>query len=1004
MDDIAAPPALESKSPAPLLPAVLLAPAAFLWLWVLPIGVLLLLNAQAFWLIEGNLSAQQRNDALAFGVANLANLLIGAALYFIAAHRAKARASTFATQPGWGVPALLVQVGFLWWGFVGSERFLPGSVTIWIYPVQRHLFNQFAFAMLPLFLGLLRLAGARAPRNPVKALTLNLAAAVGAPILYYGLVVTLSSVRHFAQVPAAIFATGLIGSGILMFFGVVRGLLLGLRHLRQWGFAGRRAAILFFALLLPLCGLLLNRAIPFPVDFQAWEVYALVIANAAILLIAARQHGQRPRLTFHLLCVTFPFSLYFFIVFLPYTPLSILAVIVVGAGFLVLTPIFLFVLHLYALHQARRDLPPEASRWRLIGTGLLCSLLLPVFFTSRAVADKSALNAALDYVYAPSITTENSLYPASLANLRRALRSHRSYKNGIYYPLLSDFYSWVVFDNLVLPDDKLDRLEQTFFGSAGSRVNQDLFRQGLNPWNNERSVRDRTRMPRTRVTPQTASLRKLETKTTPTANGDAVTTFTLTLENEAAAPAEFVQKLPLPSGVFVNGFRLSANGQSMRGRIFEKKTALWVYTMIRDSERRDPGLLFYNTRDELELRVFPIDAHSPVTVEIDFLHPGVASDETFPLLPGDPVARLSAIGRAFRPQITHDALNGTAVSGLNAREFPAVPRETYLHLIVDRSADNAYVGDLSATFRTLQKKFPHARLGRVTLANYDVIDLAPKLLPLDELARILTPESLRNLPASGGLALDLCLAHAIRQHRDLDLDRAGASDGPPPVPVFVILSRKASSRTLDLSLTETWRDLLPALEIYELDGDGGLQVHRQQTHEGDVPVFRLGSAVRPLTARQAMRFPLTDEKTRLTYWSPSQSAWQPVPQAAPPAEATPWSRAVALQLQEQDHGRSPGAYRLDRKELVNASRASGILLPVTSYIAVENSAQWRMLELSERQKLEQNAALDFRETPAPPAVWLAAGLVLWFAFRRFRQRSPRGFSNQASTPAVSALN
>jgi len=98
-----------------------------------------------------------------------------------------------------------------------------------------------------------------------------------------------------------------------------------------------------------------------------------------------------------------------------------------------------------------------------------------------------------------------------------------------------------------------------------------------------------------------------------------------------------------------------------------------------------------------------------------------------------------------------------------------------------------------------------------------------------------------------------------------------------------------------------------------------------------------------------------------------------------------WSRAVSLQLQQQDQARNPGGSGIDLKTLVKASRESGVLLAATSYIVVENSAQWRMLDLSERQKLGQNTALSFRETPAPPALYVALGFGLWLVWRRRRQ-------------------
>jgi hypothetical protein len=54
---------------------------------------------------------------------------------------------------------------------------------------------------------------------------------------------------------------------------------------------------------------------------------------------------------------------------------------------------------------------------------------------------------------------------------------------------------------------------------------------------------------------------------------------------------------------------------------------------------------------------------------------------------------------------------------------------------------------------------------------------------------------------------------------------------------------------------------------------------------------------------------------------------------------------------------------------------------------MENSAQWRMLDVSERQKLDQNAALSFKETPAPSWVWLAGGFFGWRWLRNWRRRN-----------------
>ena len=985
MDTPAPHPASELNDAPPLLPPVLSGPAVFLWLWALPIAVMLLLNAQGYWLIEGNMDAVQRGKALMLGLAGAGNFLAGVALYAVTRKPSRRGESTLGRNPAWGLPAIMVQVAYLGLVLNSMDEILPRSVTSWIYPPERLLFNQFAFAMLPLFLGILHLACAKPVAARGRSMAVNLGMAVGAPIFLYVFGVSSSVFERWGSAAVVVAVTVAVVMGIVMFVAIIRALMVGLRGARRGGEMGQRVAILVFALCLPLGGLLLNRGIPFPVDFQAWEVYALVVANAAILCFASFHHGRRPRLSFNLLCATFPFSLYFFVVFLPYTPLSIFAVLAMGAGFLILTPTLLFSLHLYLLNQARHGLLMGGDQRRVVLAGLLCALILPGFFTVRGLADKAALNAALDYVYAPRIEGDGLSYPGSRSNLSRALSNHRAYKDGIYYPFLSDYYGWLVFDNLVLPDDKLARLEEIFFGDSASSQGRDAHRRSGGLWGRG-NVRDRSRMPRAVAVSHAVEVGKLDLRFVPAGDESTVVTFALTLENNAQNAAEYLKTLPLPAGIFVNGFRLHIDGVPVPGRIFEKKTALWVYTMIRDSERRDPGLLFYNTPGELELRVFPVAPHVPAKVEIDFLVPSRITAESVTAGLKDPAVVLGELGRLLRPQLVRAGRDDLAV-GLDALHLPTVEREPYLHLIIDRSVDNGYDGDLAAAVGALRKKFPAVRRARVTLANYDVADLIIPLTPLDEIAARAAPELRRALSKSGSLALDLVLAHALREHRDLDLDQASRRGGVPPQPIFVVLSRHAGPRVLALDLAGKWSDLSAGLELHELGADGAFVTHRKDPAR-ETPMLRLGNSVRPLVASVFTGFRSTDESAGPEYWEPKTAGWLPVPEVVRPIATTPWVRAAALQLRQQNYARSPGDAGVDLNTLIAASRASGILLPAASYIVVENSAQWRMLELSERTKLNQNAALDLLETPAPPALFIALGFGLWLGVRRrWRARS-----------------
>jgi len=961
-------PAIESqaKPTRPLLPPVLLGPAAILWLWILPVLVLLALNLQGYGLIEGNMNAEEHANAHLLGLAGVLNVFAGLALFVVVRRRTRRDPESTQTHTAWwGLPAIVVQAAYLWLAMSMGDDLLPRTVRDWIYPPQRFFYNQFAFAMPALFWGMMRLACARPANHRGKALVTSFAVAIGAPLLLFLVVQALMRMGNAAQFGAYFVSVMMIGLGVAMFVALIRVLALGLRDVEVWNPTTERVAILIFALAMPLGGLLLNREISFPNDFQAWEVYALTITNAAMLLIASCWHARRPLLSLGLLCATLPFTLYFFVVFLPFLPLSILAVIVFGAGFLVLTPTVLLILHLGLLNKARRG-----SSGRRLVTGVFCFLLLPGFFTVRGLADKAALNAALDYVYSPAITAGPITYESSRVNLRRALANHRSYKNGIYYPLLSDYYAWLVFDDLVLPDDKLARLENAFFGEPGSTANNDLVARNRGDvfGASRTSVRDRNRMPRSAPPPRAVEVETLKVNTK-AGEGATTVTLSLTLRNTGSANAEYVKALPLPAGVFVSGFRLHINGTPVPGRITEKKTALWVYSMIRDSERRDPGLLFYNAPDELELRVFPVVPATPSVVEIDFLVPAELADANVLDGSNDPALGLAKFAELIRPRLAHTERGCVVALGEEARVLPAASRDTYLHVIVDRSADNGFDGDLVSALSLARREFPAASSVRLTLANYETAELSSEKAALEA------------LPLRGGFVPDLALAQALRKHRDADLD-AVAAGGLPPRPVFVILSRKAPATAPELSVTKAWADVVPVIEIHTLDAKGAW-THWPVAGEVTAPLLRLGKSVRPWVSGRALRFAKAAPADRLEYWSSETSMWQPVGRVAVAADETPWASAVALQLRQQDHERTPGDAGVDLKELVAASRESGVMLASTSYIVVENTAQWRMLEVSERKKLDQNSALDFKEAPAPSAAWLILGFGIWWGLRRW---------------------
>lgn len=974
-----------APSPEPddsLLPPILGGPAAFLWLWALPVAVLLVLNAQSYALIGGNLDPAQKSVAAWLGLANLVNLLGALVLAAVGFRWSRQGRPDLLQRARWSWLIIAAQAGYLWAATVNSPDLLPRSVTAWIFPETRYFFNQYAFTMLPLFFGILRLAGLNVIGGRSTILGSLLMALVPPGLLYLaGLTIFRNLFRGPGEVGPVVFGLLLVGTGVLMFTGIIRLALLILRRVRRSRTRGELVMIAILALALPLGGLALNREIPFPVNFQAREVYALVVLNALLLGAGCVLRARRPRLSLGLLCATLPYSLYFFLVFLPFTPLSIFAILAMGAGFLVLTPTFLLTLHLHLLNQARLALPTDARRGAVRLLCVASFLLLPVGFAVRALADRTALTGALDYVYSPVIGAGELRYEHSLVNLRRAIDNHRDYKDGLYYPFLSEAYAWLVFDNLVLSDPKLDRIETTFFGTHANDRRHG--RDGWDFFNGGGSNRQRNRMPRALPPPRLVEVADLRWSAVGTESTSTVT-LRLTLKAPETTPqSEYVARLPLPAGVFVNGFRLHVNGQPVPGRITEKKTALWVYAMIRDSERRDPGLLFYDG-DELELRVFPVVGGTPSIVEIDFLVPTRVENKTLGTPPASPAKAVAALADLLNAVTTEAVVtDDVTLVAMPPRGLPvAAARKPYLHLIVDRSAANAYPGNWRKALPALRRAFPYATQARVTLAHHDTLDVLPTLTDLEALS----DTDAGDLAPGGALGLDAVLARAIRQHRDLDLDARGHDAGPPPYPIFVVLGKDAPSDTPTLEIAESWSDCLPELAMVRMDAKGKPYPEINDTIR-EAPLLRLGNSVRPLTPGRPIEFADAGADETPEYWSDDEGRWLALPGfKLHPADATAWTAAVALHRSQQAHLRSPGDKPDGLKTLVAASRQSGVLIPATSYIVVENPAQWKALELAEERKLDQHAALDHKEAPAPGALLVGLPFGAWLLIRRQRRR------------------
>ena len=969
----------------PILPARLKQPFMLLWLWLLPQAVLLLLNLRAWTLASGEATVDQAFEAQNLGLGALALLLAGVGLWALAALRRRP------VGLGACLFGLIVNIAYLWLFMERFDHAWPRAVADWMLPQTEVVFYQFALVMPALFYCGLRLACIELKLERGLDIGLSLGMFVAVPFGWYALfhLVDLFTHRFFRGMFEGVGIVFFAGSTVLVMLAFLRLLTFLYTWLaaKPWGTTAMTAAS---GLLFPVAGLLLNARIPFPCDFQSVSVYVLTVLNGALLIVPLSPRNGPALLTWWARSAFYLFSLYFFLVFLPFMPLSLLAMIACGAGFLILAPTLLFIIHTRRLAADGRALAARAGRLPVIGLFALGIATLPALFLARAAFDRHALTRAMDIVFSPDLTqSRNDYSPRTVA---RALANLRDTKDGIFVPFVSDAYNRLVFNGMVLTDEKLDVLARSLLGRPAVAANKaDRFSLFLTPhaatrWGGTANVAP---------PPRTVTLDTPVIDAATTSNGVTRTLLRLPMANTGAPAAEFVGRLSLPDGVLVSGFWLDVAGTRKPGMIVEKKTALWVYHMIRDYTRRDPGLLVYEPDGTLKLSVFPFGAAERRTVWIEFMAPAALRARVHVNGMAVALSASPAAGTDAVPAIVPEA-SACVVPPAALAQFPTAPRSPIVRFIMDRSAvatnPVAIPPELGAAAGALGGRC------RVTLANVESLDtdLAPQS-PADAAERALLPHP---FPPRGGFCPDRVIARHL-----LDVPDNGAT-----VPVFVVVPAPGSTpvRTLDLAPYACLAPDVPGYYLWTSNHlewvayvDGRHQPVEALASPAPVVLFRASNqatavlpgdngAIIDLEGPDGTVLVGTNNAPSLDVYNPESGTFEAVPSMASLDHAA-YAAGLRLFLDSRAVRANPASVEATLPTLVGRSAKAGILCPFTSFIVVENSAQEKTLLARQKQALGSHQALEFEDksvkSPEPGLVWLlpAAWLILGWRRRRARQ-------------------
>ncbi|MDR3265941.1 MAG: MSEP-CTERM sorting domain-containing protein, partial [Tannerella sp.] len=661
------------------------------WIFILntlPIIVLFFLFFSEFTVIKSLLDEESINlwksFGLTLGILGLLNFI-----YAVYLTVKKQNVSVF-----YGFPALLCYISFIYLYGMYADKILPSSIPQWMVPGETILYAG-TFLMPTLAYAFFVLVAHFTPEAKEHTAWKNFVIALLIPASIYLFVQVIFplwkpfDIDFNTHVLLILFIT----CTLLFLFFLIRSIYI---LLTKKGKAWQKYQLIWkipVAILFPIAGLLVNRSLGSLLsfgsysnpgvfgDFNSYWFYILASLNGILICLPDLKQQLYRLFLFIGRSITFSYTFYFFMVFLPFLPLSILFILAIGSGFLTLTPLLLFVIHVQALSSDFNFLKNSFSKNKIRCALIAGILVIPLSVTINYLTDKKVLNKTLEYVYTPDYSKTYSINRKSLQKTLNVINYHKEDNNdvilGYRLPYLSSYYNWLVLDNLTLSNTKINAIEKIFFGESSS----NLWPEDI-PRNKNIQITDITTSS-TYDSSQQAWLSWVDLEIT---------------KQDDSWDSEYTTGITLPEGCWISDYYLYVDDRKEQGILAEKKSAMWIFSQIWN-ENRDPGILYYLTGNKVALRVFPFAENETRKTGIQFLHK-------------EPV-NLEIDGQAIRLGNEEETRyenykNGPViyVSAKQKQTLKEVQRKPYFHFLVDISeGEEKNVPEFSERIKQLTRDY-----------------------------------------------------------------------------------------------------------------------------------------------------------------------------------------------------------------------------------------------------------------------------------------------------------
>jgi hypothetical protein len=860
----------------------------------------------------------------------------------------------------YGLLALLCYLPFIYLYGYHLDKIIPFSIPQWM--VSGNIFLYVGTFLMPtLAYSLFILVSHFTPEKKEHKAWVNFLIAIGIPIAgYLFSQIILPLWQHVeGEFYTHTLVVLVITATLVFLFFLIRGVfVLATKKADAW----QKYQLVWkipIAIVLPLIGLLVNNGQLFNNfgpnesgifgDFNNAWFYILAVLNGILICFPNRENKIYRLLLFIGRSVTFAYTFYFFLVFLPFLPLSVIAIIAIGTGFLMLTPLLLFVIHINELSKDFTYLKTRLTKKLLIGVSVMGFLIFPTFITVTYLKDKSVLNETLSYLYSPDYSTQYDIDKSSLQKTLNVIKSHKENRGGIFgngIPYLSSYFNWLVMDNLTLSDSKINTIEKIYFGKTSFE---------LRPEN---------------IQNDNVQISNISTNSTYDKTQNAwksCVDLEITNKSENTRFSEYATTIDLPEGCWISDYYLYVGDIKEPGILAEKKSAMWIFSQIRNTNR-DPGILYYLTGNKVAFRIFPFSKDEIRKTGIEFLH-----KEPISLNIDDNIVELGNINETDYENI--ETKNITYVSVQQKQKLKSVKRKPYFHFLVDVSKDKSsnstdYIKRIE---QVIKDNKPLSEKAKISFVNSYVIT---RTLDNDWKGEY------KSQTFEGGFYLDRAIRTTLFN---------AYQDKSKTYPVIVVVTDSIQNAVLDKDFAD-FKFTFPENDLFfSLDQNGNFRGHSLVEN----PIDEL-----PEINRECMFCETVLEYTL------SDNSFAYLPNNNEPSiiikkdefevnkreiKEKNWQSALIMQGQWHSQILHPENSDKEWLNLVKYSFISKVMTPVTSYLVVENEAQKEMLKKKQEQALSGNKSLDLGEDtqrmsePSLILLTILLGLILWFREKRKRQ-------------------